>query len=197
MRRRRIAGLVLALGLVSGIATLAQRPDREEPSPILPPPIHSDVNTLPQPEYAQPADVPNPTRESRPPARTRSSRLPAPTTRTEPTRSEDPLQAVDAFMEKSREQAEASIKTLTAEAEALRSQLRKVEAAIAKWETVAQALGSDLKPSSRRALHPTQSRPEPRPRQQVEETSLELPPPVNVELPPSAPADLPPPVSPR
>lgn len=52
----------------------------------------------------------------------------------------DPEQAAQEFVEKNQKVAEANLAALKKEAEALQSRLRKVEAAIRRWEAVAHAL---------------------------------------------------------
>jgi hypothetical protein len=50
------------------------------------------------------------------------------------------MQAVEAFVERTRKEADDSIKALTREADTLRGRLLKVEAALERWKAVAQSL---------------------------------------------------------
>ena len=58
---------------------------------------------------------------------------------------DDPMGTVDSFLQRSRKEADDSIKALTQEAEALRSRLQKVEAALGRWQAVSGALNQDGK----------------------------------------------------
>jgi hypothetical protein len=53
---------------------------------------------------------------------------------------EDPMGAVDSFLDRNRKEAENSIQALNQEAEILRARLQKVEAALARWQDVSKAL---------------------------------------------------------
>ena len=53
---------------------------------------------------------------------------------------EDPMANVDTFLQANQKVADDSINTLTREAESLRTRLRKVEAALGRWQGVAKAL---------------------------------------------------------
>lgn len=53
---------------------------------------------------------------------------------------EDPEQSAQSFVERSQKEAEGHLKTLTAEADQLRSRLAKLDAGIKKWQTVLTAL---------------------------------------------------------
>ena len=55
----------------------------------------------------------------------------------------DPVDSVESFVERNRKEAEDSIKTLTTEAENLKSRLIRVEAALARWQTFSRALSAD------------------------------------------------------
>ncbi len=52
----------------------------------------------------------------------------------------DPVQAVETFVRRNRQEADTAIKNLTQEAETLRARLAKVEAALARWQVVSAAL---------------------------------------------------------
>jgi hypothetical protein len=58
---------------------------------------------------------------------------------------EDPMVAVETFLRRNRKEAEDSIQALSREAEALRARLSKVEAALARWQSVAGALNPGQK----------------------------------------------------
>ena len=129
MRRRWMVGslAVAVLGLAGTRAvTLAQRPAK--------------VWVPPGPMPSAPKAVP---------ASTESDPLPMMTTEGA-TRSadpvvDDPMGAVDSFLQRSRKEADDSIKALTQEAEALRTRLQKVEAALGRWQAVSGALNQDGK----------------------------------------------------
>jgi hypothetical protein len=53
---------------------------------------------------------------------------------------DDPMQAVKAFVQRNRKEADEAIKTLTQERDSLRERLQKVEAALGRWKAVAGAL---------------------------------------------------------
>jgi hypothetical protein len=61
---------------------------------------------------------------------------------------DDPMAAVDSFLDRNRKEADDSIKALSREAEALRARLQKVEAALARWQTVSAALSQGLAPTA-------------------------------------------------
>jgi hypothetical protein len=58
---------------------------------------------------------------------------------------EDPMGAVESFLQRNQKEADDSIKALTHEAEALRARLQKVESALGRWKGVAQALEQQAK----------------------------------------------------
>jgi hypothetical protein len=114
-----------------------------------------------------------------------------------PTRAigDDPMAAVDAFLDRNRKEADDSIRALTKEAEALRARLEKVEAALARWQSVSEALnrGTDrsprppgTNPSSRIRWNKPEPGPTPPPGQSDEEPRLTPIPSRGVE-PPSPP----------
>ena len=52
----------------------------------------------------------------------------------------DPVEAVETFVKANRDQAEATIRDLNAEADQLRARLARVEDALARWQALAEAL---------------------------------------------------------
>jgi hypothetical protein len=81
---------------------------------------------------------------------------------------EDPMVAVETFLRRNRKEAEDSIQALNREAEALRGRLAKVEAALARWQSVAGALKPgqkwgqpDLPPEQGPDLTPIETAPRP------------------------------------
>ncbi len=84
---------------------------------------------------------------------------------------DDPMAAVDSFLSRNRKEADDSIQALTREAEALRTRLQKIEAALARWQAVSGALNQGANPSAPPTVGP-------------EPTPAPAPPP---ELPPSTP----------
>src|SRR5690242_21585384 len=58
----------------------------------------------------------------------------------QPAAEADPMQAVEAFIERGRQEADGAIQALTQERDALRDRLQKVEAALGRWQAVADAL---------------------------------------------------------
>jgi hypothetical protein len=125
MRKRMLVSIALVSGL-AGVASLAQR--AEVPPPAIPraelpsapeprdptlPPLDPGAPSLPPPPAEQPAIAPA---------------------------SDDPMQDVEEFVKRGREQADNSIRALSQEAETLRARLQKVEAALGRWRAVAKAL---------------------------------------------------------
>lgn len=53
---------------------------------------------------------------------------------------DDPVAQVEAFVERSRQEAKAACDALAAERDALRERLAKVEAALARWQALAEAI---------------------------------------------------------
>ncbi|SIN78794.1 hypothetical protein SAMN05444166_0855 [Singulisphaera sp. GP187] len=148
MRRPTMLAAFLGLGLVGGIAVMAQRPAVRHVSP--PMAIASAPVALPaelQPARTS-APLPLPEIEPAPAFLTAEQTLPQPqgdlAQATEPAPSErkadDPMDALKAFHEQSRKKAQDQIKSLTEEAEALRSRLQRVEAALEGWKAVGVAL---------------------------------------------------------
>lgn len=126
MRGRTLFGIVTALVVVAGVATLAQ-----DSSPAQDPSPPETVDLAPAPPLAaqDPPDVE--------PAADVLESPPAPGPSSVP---DDPMEDVDGFIQRSREEAAGKIATLTEERERLRERLRKVEAALAKWSAVNEAL---------------------------------------------------------
>ena len=114
MRGRMPVGIIAALVVVVGMVSMAQGPP--EPNPLPPPPT----------EEAKAADAPSlPGTAVLPPAVVTT---------------DDPMQAVEAFVQRNRKEADEAIKTLTQERDSLRARLQKVEAALGRWKAVAGAL---------------------------------------------------------
>jgi hypothetical protein len=140
MRTRWMAGIFAASAVaLATAASMAQRPTR--PRMAVPPP-QSEAAIERKPwrgKEPQAAGPPPPAVDS----------LPAttePPVAIEPGHSsEDPMTAVDAFLRRNRKEAEDSIQALTREAEALRARLAKVEAALARWQSVAGSLNPGQK----------------------------------------------------
>jgi hypothetical protein len=168
------------------------------------PPAPSEQGTLPVI-----ASNPAPT----PPS---SSAQPTPSSSIAPSPGDDPMGAVETFLDRNRKEAENSIQTLNQEAEALRTRLQKVEAALARWQDVSKALKAEgttpqsqptttqLEPIPASAEQPAM-KPEPASPQSPSKWSKpsaeglpptsktpELPPKENLppDLPPASPADL-------
>lgn len=53
------------------------------------------------------------------------------------------MKVVESFVERNRKEAEDSIKALSKEAEELRARLKKVEAALERWQAVSRALAGE------------------------------------------------------
>jgi hypothetical protein len=95
------------------------------------PPAPPDQGTLPAfASNTAPTPQPSPA-QAMPP----SSLAPSP--------GDDPMGAVETFLDRNRKEAENSIQTLNQEAEALRTRLQKVEAALARWQDVSKALKAE------------------------------------------------------
>jgi hypothetical protein len=114
MRGRMPAGIIAALVVVAGVVSMAQGPPELSPLP------------LPPSEEAKAADAPSlPGTAELPPAVVTT---------------DDPMQAVEAFLQRNRKEADEAIKALTQERDSLRARLQKVEAALGRWKAVAGAL---------------------------------------------------------
>jgi hypothetical protein len=133
MGYRSFALALLATVLPAGIFALGQHPERSLPAgptdllsaQALPPPtepaLTKGAETSLPPAVFLPGDQP----PSIPPAAS------------PPT--DDPVQTVQAFVDRNRKEAEDSIASLTKEAETLRARLERVEAALERWKAVEQA----------------------------------------------------------
>jgi len=66
----------------------------------------------------------------------------------------DPVENVEAFIHQNRQQAEATIKALNAEADQLKARLARVEAALARWHGVAAALKAGPRPGEAAEIPP-------------------------------------------
>jgi hypothetical protein len=109
---------VVCLGLTVGVVALGQK---NEPPDAGPPASPLTLPADPGPNGPPPSNLP-----------------PAELPQAGP--ADDPMQAVEAFVERSRKEADDSIKALTREAETLRARLQKVEAALERWKGVAEGL---------------------------------------------------------
>ena len=96
------------------------------------------------PRGRSPAHRPRRTATSRQPCRDRSAKdsFPpiAPTGDAAAPPTDDPEKSAQAFVERSRKEAEAHLKALTTEAAQLRSRLAKLESGIKRWQTLVNAL---------------------------------------------------------
>ncbi|WP_422931122.1 hypothetical protein [Singulisphaera sp. PoT] len=131
-----------------GYAVAEQEKAATPPSEVLPPTPPSDPIGLPP---TSPAETPAPTDPVRPPDAPAASPFDPPSTNSqsppaaEPVAppkaaSEDPLQAVDSFIERNRTEANTAIEKLSEEAKELKERLAKVESALARWKKISQAL---------------------------------------------------------
>jgi hypothetical protein len=118
MRRWTLAGIIAASVVVIGLASMAQGPP--EPN-LLPPPPTEESKAIPEQVGVTPDAG--------------TAVLP-PTVAT----TDDPIQAVEAFVQRNRKEADEAIKALTQERDSLRARLQKVEAALGRWKAVAGAL---------------------------------------------------------
>ena len=116
--------------------------------PLVPAPTDAAILPVTAPEPEAPAVT---RRRSRPPQRSvpvavlepaADPGFPATGTPEVPARV-DPVDSVEAFVERNRKEAETAIASLTNEAANLKSRLAKVEAALAKWQTFSRALTAD------------------------------------------------------
>src|SRR4051794_30673321 len=121
MRRWTLAGIVAASVVIIGLASMAQGPP--EPN-LLPPPPTEESKALPEQVGFTPDAPPLPGTAVLPPTAT----------------TDDSMQAVEAFVQRNRKEADEAIKTLTQERDSLRERLQKVEAALGRWKAVAGAL---------------------------------------------------------
>jgi hypothetical protein len=185
MRTRWIAGIFAAsaMALVTA-ASLAQRPERRPPA-VAPAPKEAPGDRKPWRSKADPqvASTPPPTIESIP-------SNPDPSVAIEPGHaSDDPMTAVDSFLRRNRKEADDSIQALTREAEALRARLAKVEAALARWQSVA----GSLNPGQRwgQPDGPSEPSPDLSPIESAPRPAAQTKPPAEPPLSPSGPLDPP------
>lgn len=152
----RLACCAAVVGFVAGgVAVLKTQPLKAQPPPptsTTPPPPAVDVGPDRQDPFPGPATVgsnqPAPTLSPEPlnhyPAYVYEERGRSNPTPVSPAKSEDPLQAANSYITKTRQEAEASVKALRDEASALRERLKKVESALGRWESLLSALESDV-----------------------------------------------------
>ncbi len=116
MRKQNLGLMAMAFGFFTGIAALGQHA-ATSPSPLPaiegPPPVTAELSPVLPPPTPQLVTG-------------------APT--------DDPVQAVQAFLAKNRKEAEEAIDRLTKEAETLRARLEQVEAALVRWKALEGAL---------------------------------------------------------
>jgi hypothetical protein len=163
MRGKTLAGIITALVVVVGVVSMAQGPPELSP---LPPPPTEESKALPEQVGATPDAPPLPGTAVLPPTAT----------------TDDPVQAVEAFVQRNRKEADDAIMTLTQERDSLRARLQKVEAALGRWKAVAGALERsqaevaetpdlapadlpDSRPATEPLIAPTIPAPEDKPRQ--------------------------------
>lgn len=163
MRLRWLTVTFAALAVVGfGVTMLNRIPRNPGPRPILFVRQAATTTTAAAPASTKPAlpsgfqDEPQPSLPEAPaepavgvalPAPAFSTPEPVPATPTMPPTAEaDPIQAVETFVQRNRQQADESIKALNAEADRLRDRLAKVEAALARWQGVADALKAGPRP---------------------------------------------------
>jgi hypothetical protein len=139
MRKRWMVGLVVVLLAILGCraVTLAQK------SKPIAPVFAGPRDPQPEPKrwtgrakVAVQEDVP-------PPGPTDPLAVPGEARAADPSANDDPMAAVDTFLDRNRKEAEESIKALSREAEALKARLQKVEAALARWQGVSNALNTN------------------------------------------------------
>ncbi len=164
MRKRWLAGTVAVLALVGGAATSAQRSWRKPPlakiTPPRPCPLPTAMEVAPIAQLAALQDLPGGEVSTGLPAMPADAPLPLPGAPADPTipafppsaepetaAGVDPLRDVEAFVRRGRKEADDSIVALTREAERLKARLAKVEAALARWQGVSNALAPDADPA--------------------------------------------------
>jgi hypothetical protein len=142
MRRRRartvwiMASVALTVGALALIAPSsrlwAQKPGGGAPAEASPPqPTEKSVDLQQTAAVDEAPSIPT-IGQALPPAKERAPETNLPTA--------DPEAAAIAFVERSQKEADEAIRALGKEAEALRSRLQKVEAGLARWESVKEAL---------------------------------------------------------
>ena len=121
---------------------LSQLAPRDEPKGeplILPPSEPKDVSRAPAaPELKEIPPIVDPTATVAEPPLTPSRVLPTPSTVFA-----DPEAAANGFVERTTKEADEAVRTLTKEAESLRTRLQKVEAGLSRWKAVKAALESN------------------------------------------------------
>jgi hypothetical protein len=200
MRRRWLVGTLVVLStlaLAGRVVTLAQRPETLK---VMRDSVPTGSKEAPPKGWRSAGD---------PQVKTANGPLPP----AEPA-AEDPMGAVESFLQRNQKEADDSIKALTQEAEALRARLQKVESALGRWKGVAQALelqsrsgvnspppvpqnklgepgpeaGPELLPASETLVPPppASSPPEPPPLTNPGTTPPPVPPPILPDSPPKA-----------
>jgi hypothetical protein len=119
MRGKTLAGIVTTAIVVVGAVSVAQ--GSPDPGPLPPLPAEKAKDPYGPAPYA--------------PYLSGTAELPPAVPATD-----DPMQAVEAFVQRNRKEADEAIKTLTQERDSLRARLQKVEAALGRWKAVAGAL---------------------------------------------------------
>jgi hypothetical protein len=190
-----VTGLVIVLGL--GSPTLAQKEtpapkaeaDRKGTSlPVaeVPPPNPPAIESVPV-TVADPFDAPGiPAAPAAEPAKMDTLTVPAAQqgAAAATPAGDDPERAAQDFADRTRKEADAAIKSLTAEAETLRARLRKVEAGLQRWQALQTALDQnsrkvavgDKKAWKQMEGREPASRPAPRTIEAVPTGDLPLPP---------------------
>ncbi|MDR3633958.1 MAG: hypothetical protein P4L84_09145 [Isosphaeraceae bacterium] len=151
MRRgQSFASLAIGVGLVLSVTLWINsgRPIQAQPGGVL---NEEPKVALPLPPSQEDRGVPSLPGTSVPPVPLPEtspavSAAPAP---------EDPEKVAESFVDKTKQQAETQIKALTTEAEQLRARLKKVESAIARWQTLRSALEPRPAPAQAAALPPS------------------------------------------
>lgn len=137
MHKGMLAGIIGIAGIAIGAATLAQQPARLGKEPALP----SIKTELDSPPPARDGQLPPIDQPASPPVdviREVSTKVPQ----------RDPMEAVETFLERNRKEANDAIRDLTQEANDLRKRLERVEAALARWKVVSDALNTEKAPAT-------------------------------------------------
>ena len=151
MRKRWMVGLIAmaVLGFAGGRALQAQRPHEGHPKPLLSMP--SEAKEATPKGWRASADAQAKAGDNLPPPLPADFGVgqpaPAAIPTAGPAAAEDPMVAVDTFLQRNLKEADDSIKALSHEAETLRARLQKVETALARWQVVAGSLGESTKTS--------------------------------------------------
>ena len=141
MRDRILAMSCVALAFLCGVVALGQ-----QPGALSLPPISGAVQANPVPGGLPPFGLP-PTGPVVPETLPPQSLTPAPT-------ADDPVETVEQFVERSRQEADEAIKALTQERDDLRVRLQKVETALQRWQQVAEALKPSPPADTKEAAKP-------------------------------------------